>query len=90
MLLERAIGDARIRGNGAGCPTGEIRGEKRSNETQQSKTDPLSRLFRKARGHEAKASDMGHVLTENRNDLAVGAVPTMASGYAEREAALRS
>jgi hypothetical protein len=35
--------------------------------THESKTDPQSRLFRKARGHEAKLCDMGHVLMENRN-----------------------
>jgi hypothetical protein len=69
-------------------PRIDFRGEKRTSETHASKTDPQSRLFRKARGHEAKLCYMGHVLMENRNGLAVGGVATMASGYAEREAAL--
>jgi transposase len=71
-----------------GNPSINFRGETRTNETHESKTDPQSRLFRKARGHEAKLCYMGHVLMENRNGLAVGAVATMASGYAERQAAL--
>jgi len=66
----------------------DFRGEKRTNDTHESKTDPQARLFRKARGHEAKLCYMGHVLMENRNGLAVGGVATIASGYAEREAAL--
>jgi transposase len=65
-----------------------FRGEKRTNDTHESKTDPQARLFRKARGHEAKLCYMGHVLMENRNGLAVGGVATIASGYSEREAAL--
>jgi len=71
-----------------GNPSIDFRGEKRTNETHESKTDPQSRLFRKARGHEAKLCYMGHVLMENRNGLAVAGVATIASGYAEREAAL--
>jgi hypothetical protein len=66
----------------------DSRGEKRTNDTHESKTDPQARLFRKARGHEAKLCYMGHVLMEYRNGLAVGGVATIASGYAEREAAL--
>jgi transposase len=74
--------------NDPGNPSIDFRGEKRTNETHESKTDPQSRLFRKARGHEAKLCYMGHALMENRNGLAVGGVATLASGYAEREAAL--
>jgi transposase len=71
-----------------GNPSIDFHGEKRTNETHESKTDPQARLFRKARGQEAKLCYMGHVLMDNRNGLAVGGVATLASGYAEREAAL--
>jgi transposase len=71
-----------------GNPSINFRGQKRTNETHESTTDPQSRLFRKARGHEAKLCYMGHVLMENRNGLAVAGITTIASGHAEREAAL--
>jgi transposase len=70
-------------------PSINFRGQKRTNETHESKTDPQSRLFRKARGHEAKLCYMGHALMENRNGLAVAGMTTIASGHAERDAALR-
>lgn len=60
--------------------------QKRSNETHESKTDPESRLYRKATNREAKLCYMGHALMENRNGLAVGGVVTLATGKAEREA----
>jgi transposase len=63
-------------------------GQKRSNDTHASTTDPDARLYRKGRGKEAKLSFMGHALMENRNGLIVGAVATRASGHAERLAAL--
>ena len=63
-------------------------GERRTNETHASTTDPDARLFRKGRGKEAKLGFMGHALMENRNGLIVGAVSTRASGHAERLAAL--
>jgi transposase len=63
-------------------------GQKRSNETHASTTDPDARLYRKGRGKESKLSFMGHALMENRNGLVVGAVATRASGHAERLAAL--
>jgi transposase len=72
-----------------GNPSVNFRGQKRTNETHESKTDPQSRLFRKARGHEAKLCYMGHVLMENRNGLAVAGITTIASGHAERDAALQ-
>ena len=62
-------------------------GQKRSNETHASTTDPDARLYRKGRGKEAKLAFMGHALMENRNGLIVGAVATRASGHAERLAA---
>jgi transposase len=70
-----------------GNPTVSFRGEKRSNETHQSTTDPEARLAR-SKGKEAKLAYHGHVLMENRNGLVVDVRLTQASGYAEREAAL--
>jgi len=66
----------------------DFHGQKRSNETHASTTDPDARLYRKGRGKEAKLCFMGHALMENRNGLIVGAVATRASGHAERLAAL--
>jgi hypothetical protein len=80
--------------DGPGPPPGAGRngeenfhGQKRSNETHASTTDPDARLYRKGRGKEAKLAFMGHALMENRNGLIVGAVATRASGHAERLAA---
>jgi transposase len=66
-----------------------FRGEKRRNDTHESKTDPDARLYRKGPGREAKLSHMAHVLVEHRNGLVVDVEVTEASGTAEREAALR-
>ena len=63
-------------------------GQRRSNETHQSTTDPDSRMFRKGVGKEAKLSYMGHILTENRNGLIVDATVTEASTRQEWEAGL--
>ncbi len=62
-------------------------GQKRSNETHASTTDPDARLYRKGRGEEAKLAFIGHALMENRHGLIVGALATHASGHAERSAA---
>jgi transposase len=70
-------------------PTVDFRGEKRTNDTHASTTDPQARLYRKGPGHESKLSYMGHAVMENRNGLAVGGCVTQATGYAEREAALQ-
>ncbi len=72
-------------GTGAG---GNFHGEKRSNETHESKTDPEARLYKKSSGQEAKLSYLGHVLVENRNGLIAAAMTTQADGLAERDAAL--
>ncbi len=53
-------------------------GQKRSNDTHESTTDPDSRLYRKSKGKEAKLTYMGHILTENRNGLIVEAEVTEA------------
>ena len=71
-----------------GNPTVDFHGEKRSNQTHQSTTDPESRLARKGRGKEAKLSYAQHALMENRNGLLVELQITEATGTAEREAAL--
>jgi len=80
--------------DGSGAPPAEGRngerdfhGEKRSNETHASTTDPDARLYKKAAGQAAKLGHMGHVLMENRNGLVVEASLTKATGIAEREAA---
>ena len=66
----------------------DFHGEKRLNATHASTTDPDARLYRKGNGRESKLCYMGHALTENRHGLAVGGGVTIASGTAEREAAL--
>jgi transposase len=71
-----------------GNPTVNFHGQKRSNDTHRSTTDPDARLATKGDRQEAKLFFMGHVLMENRNGLAVGARLTQATGWAEREAAL--
>ncbi len=71
-----------------GNPTVDFHGEKRSNETHESKTDPDALLARKAKGKEAKLSYSGNLLVENRNGLIVDAELLEANGRAERDAAL--
>jgi transposase len=66
----------------------DFHGEKRSNATHVSTTDPDARLYKKAPGQAAKLCHMGHLLMENRNGLIVDAMVTPATGTAEREAAL--
>src|SRR5208282_5774002 len=81
--------------DGSGEPPGpgrngerDFHGEKRSNETHASTTDPDARLYRKGRGQPAKLAYLGHVLMENRHALVVDTRLTLATGTAEREAAL--
>lgn len=66
----------------------DFRGEKRSNKTHASTTDPDAMLYRKGPGMEAKLCFIGHALMENRNGLFVEARLTKVSGHAERLAAL--
>lgn len=66
----------------------DFHGEKRSNRTHASTTDPDARLLRKSAGQEAKLCFMGHALMENRNGLVVDARLTRADGHAERHTAL--
>ena len=62
-------------------------GEKRSNATHASTTDPEAQLYKKGPGKEAKLSFMSHTLMETRNRLIVAAALTKATGTAERKAA---
>jgi transposase len=71
-----------------GNPTVNFRGERRSNETHESKTDPESLLARKGEGKESKLSYAGTLLVENRNGLIMDAEVFQANGTAERDAAL--
>ncbi|MFC3320569.1 IS5 family transposase [Mesorhizobium cantuariense] len=75
-------------GGGGRNEEADFHGQKRSNETHASTTDPDARLYRKGKGKEAKLSFMGHGLMENRHGLLVDACLTPADGHAERVAAL--
>jgi transposase len=63
-------------------------GQRRSNETHQSTTDPEARLARKSNATPAKLCYAGHLLMEHRNALIVDIELSEASGYAERDTAL--
>lgn len=67
-----------------GNPTVDFHGERRSNETHESRTDADARLARKSGGHESKLAYCGNVLIDNRNDAEL----LQANGTAERDAAL--
>ena len=72
----------------SGNPTVDFHGQKRSNETHESTTDPDAKLARKGAGKEARLSYSGNLLVENRNGLIVDAELLEANGRAERDAAL--
>jgi transposase len=67
---------------------GNFRGQQRSNDTHESKTDPEAKLARKGHGQEAKLCFAGHALMDNRNGLLVDLQVSEANGSAERETAL--
>jgi hypothetical protein len=67
----------------------DFRGQKRSNKTHASTTDPDARLYRKGDGQSSRLCFMGHLLMENRSALIVDAALSHATGTAERAAALR-
>src|SRR5215475_7070904 len=75
-------------GGGGRNASADFKGEKRSNQTHRSTTDPDARLYRKGPGMEAKLCFIGHGLMENRSGLIVDARLTRVSGHAERLAAL--
>ena len=76
------------RGGGGRNAPADFRGQKRSNATHRSTTDPDARLYRKGPGMEARLCYIGHGLMENRSGLLVDARLTLVSGHAERLAAL--
>jgi hypothetical protein len=67
----------------------DFHGEKRSNQTHPSTTNPDARLYRKGSGKPAQLAYLSHVLMENRHALVVDARATLATRTAEREAALK-
>lgn len=69
-----------------GNPSVDFHGEKRSNQTHESTTDPQARLFKKGKGKEAKLVFMAHALMENRNGLLTDFQVSQATGTAERDA----
>ena len=95
-LLEAAAGLKSFRETGVPMPppddpsnpTVNFHGERRSNATHQSTTDPESRLLRKSNSHEAKLQYVGGLLMENRHGLVVQATAVVGSGTAEREVAI--
>jgi hypothetical protein len=74
--------------DGGSNPTIDFKGDRRSNVTHASTTDPDARLYRKGRNREARLGYLAHVVMENRSGLLVDTVLTPATGTAEREAAL--
>jgi transposase len=66
----------------------DFHGQRRTNATHQSRTDPEAKLYRKGGGRESQLSHLGHVLNENRHGLIVRIAVTAANGTAERSAAL--
>src|SRR5262249_27003341 len=76
-------GDGNSAGGGRNAAA-DFKGEKRSNETHRSTTDPDARLYRKGPGMEAKLCFIGHALMENRSGLIVDTRLTRVSGHAER------
>ena len=68
-------------------PSTDFHGEKRSNATHESTTDPQARLYRKTPTASAELCYIQHALSENRNGLVVDTQATVATGTAEREAA---
>lgn len=73
-----------------GSERGEVdfHGERRSNATHRSTTDPESRMYKKTKGREARVRYLGHGLMENRTGLMVKTRLALTEGTAEREAAL--
>ena len=66
----------------------DFKGERRTNDTHRSTTDPEAMLYRKGPGQAAKLCFIGHGLMENRSGLIVDCRLTLVSGHAERLAAL--
>ena len=86
--FQRKDGKTSVPRDDPGNATVDFHGQKRSNETHESKTDPDAKLARKGKGKEAKLSYNGNLLVENRNGLIVNTEVFEANGTAERDAAL--
>ena len=84
----RDKGEGKGPGSGESNPSVDFRGERRTNDTHESTTDPEARLAKKAAGKEARLCFAGHVLMENRTGLVVNVTVTQATGTAERDTAL--
>ncbi len=92
-LLEAWASQKSFRPKEEGPKTGpgrevDFHGEKRTNDTHQSTTDPDARLYKKSAGSEARLAYLGHALMENRHGLLMKTKLTQATGTAERETAL--
>jgi transposase len=85
----KKIGEEQNPPDDPGNPTVDFHGEKRSNETHASTTDPDALLARKGSGKEAKLSYNANVLMENRNGLVTDVEVMAATGTAERAAAMQ-
>jgi transposase len=68
-------------------PTVNFRGEKRSNRTHVSRTDPEARLARKSKGTESRLCYLGNALFDNRHSLVVATAVTQPGYHAEGDAA---
>lgn len=86
--FQRKDGPAAPPPDDPGNPTVNFHGEKRSNDTHQSMTDPDARLARKSGSHEAKLAYCGNLMIENRNGLVVDTELLQCNGTAERDAAM--
>src|SRR5579871_1719820 len=86
--FQRKDGKPPVPPDDPGNPTIDFHGEKRSNQTHESKTDPDAKMARKGKGKEAKLSYNGNLLVENRHGLIVNTEVFEANGTAERDAAL--
>ena len=71
-----------------GNPTVNFHGERRSNATHESTTDPDARLCRKGKGREAKLAYLANLLMDNREGLATAAQVSIATGAGETLGAL--
>ncbi len=74
---------------GGSNPSVDFRRQRRTNDTHASRNDPQARLYKKNKGAESRLCYMGHLMIDNRHGLATNACVTIASGTAEREAAVQ-
>ncbi len=74
---------------GGSNPSVDFRRQRRTNDTHASRNDPQARLYKKSKGAESRLCYMGHLMIDNRHGLATNACVTIASGTAEREAAVQ-